>query len=136
MDDIAKDQFAFATRVTRVDDVRDIFIFDELAKNIDAAAHLFRRREFKFRRHDGQFFHVPFVLLLHRSRYCELKQVADRPRDEIFLVLVVILAFFEAAHRLGDVAGDRWLLCNYERLGHEGSQSNPLTGLLQVGDAF
>ena len=29
-----------------------------------------------------------------------------RPRDQIFLVLVVVLAFFEAAERLSDVAGD------------------------------
>src|SRR4030095_13267404 len=75
-------------------------------------------------------------LLFHESRYHEYKQVADRPRDEIFLVLVVILALLEATECLGDIAGNGGLLCNYERLGHGGWQSNPVTGLLQVGDVF
>ena len=136
LDDIAKDQFTFATGVAGIDDIQNVFVFDEFAKNIDPTAHFFCRRKFEFRRHDGQFLHIPLVLCFHRSGYRELEEVTNRPRDEIFLVLVVILALFEATQRLGDVAGNRWLLCNYERLGHGGSQSNPLTGLLQVGDVF
>src|SRR5882724_466043 len=53
LDDIAKDQLTFAPGIACVDDVRDILILDELAKNVDAAAHFFRWREFKFRRHNG-----------------------------------------------------------------------------------
>ena len=44
--------------------------------------------------------------------------MTDRPRDQVFLVLEVVLAFFEAAERLGDVAGDRRFLSNDEGLRH------------------
>ena len=132
LDDVAKDQFAFPARVARIDDVRNIFVFDELAKNIDATAHFFCGLKLEFLRHDRQFLHVPLVLFFHGSGYRQLKQVTDRPRDQIFLVLVVILAFFQAAERLGNVTGHGRLLGNYERLGHKGLESNPVTGFLQV----
>ena len=79
-----------------------------------------RRFKLEFRRHDGKFFHIPFVLLFHGSRNSELEKMTDRPRDQVFLVLVVILAFFESAERLGDIASDRRLLGNDKRLGHGG----------------
>ena len=44
--------------------------------------------------------------------------MTDRPRDQVPVVLVVVLAFLEAAERARDVAGDRRLLSNYEGLGH------------------
>lgn len=136
LDDIAKDQFAFAPRVAGIDNVRHIFVLDELTKNIDARTHSFCRREFKFRGHNGQFLHIPLVLRFHGSGYRQLKELTDGPRNEIFLILVVILAFLEAAERLGDIAGHGWLLGNYERLGHGGWQSNPVRGFLQVGAVF
>jgi hypothetical protein len=59
-----------------------------------------------------------------------------RPRQQILLVVVVILAFLESAERLSDVARDRRLLGNDERLGHEGLESNPVMMLLQVRAKF
>src|SRR5205814_10152467 len=35
LDDIAKDQFTFATGVAGIDDIQNVFVFDKLAKNID-----------------------------------------------------------------------------------------------------
>ena len=61
--------------------------------------------------------------------------MADRPRDQVFLVLVVVLAFLEAAKRFGDVARDRRLLSNDEELGHWGRNRTQL-GRLCKYDAF
>ena len=44
--------------------------------------------------------------------------MTDRPGDHIFLVVVVILTFFESAEGLGDIGGNRRLLGDYEGLGH------------------
>jgi hypothetical protein len=44
--------------------------------------------------------------------------MTDRPRDQVSLVLEIVLAFFETAERLGDVAGDRRFLGNDEGLRH------------------
>ena len=118
LDDVAKDKFAFPAGVARVDDFGNILVFDELAKNIDAATHFLRRLKLKFDRHNGQLLHVPFVLFFHGSRDRERKEMADRPRDQVLLVFVVVLAFLKAAERLGDVARDRRLLSNDEGLGH------------------
>ena len=118
LDDVAEDQFAFPTRVAGIDDLGNIFVFDELSKNVDAAAHFVRWFKLELRRHNGQLLHVPFVLLLHGSRHCELKEMTDCPRDDVFLVVVEVLAFLEAAERLGDVASDRRLLGDYEGFGH------------------
>ena len=106
LDDVAKDQFAFPARVARIDDVGNIFISYELPKNVGAAAHFVGRLKLEFGRHNGQLRHVPFVLLFHGSRHCELKEMTDRPRDHISPVLVIVFAFSEAAERLGDVARD------------------------------
>jgi hypothetical protein len=106
LDDVAEDQFAFATRVAGIDNIGNVFVSDELAKNVGATAHFLRWRKLELSRHDGQLLHVPFVLLFHGSRHCELKEVADRPRDHVSLVLVVVFAFLKAAERLGDIASD------------------------------
>src|SRR5207249_11153418 len=87
-------------------------------KNVDPAAHFFRRLELEFHWHDRQFLHVPLVLFLHGSRHRELKEMADCPRDQVSLVLVVVFAFLEAAERLGDITRNRRLLGNDEGLGH------------------
>ena len=44
--------------------------------------------------------------------------MTDRPRDQISVVLEVVLAFLEPPKGLGDVAGDRRLLGNDEGLRH------------------
>ena len=79
LNDVAEDQLAFPACVACVDYVRNTFVLDEPAEDIDAAAHFFRRLKLKFRRHDGKFFHVPFVLLFHRSRHRKFKEMAYRP---------------------------------------------------------
>src|SRR6266478_6699441 len=53
--------------------IRNIFVSDELAKNIGATGHFLRGLEREFRRHNRQLLHVPFVLVFHRSRDCEFK---------------------------------------------------------------
>ena len=44
--------------------------------------------------------------------------MTDCPRDQVPLVLEIVLAFLEAAKRLGDVASDRRFLGNDEALRH------------------
>ena len=44
--------------------------------------------------------------------------MTDCPRNQVFLVLEVVLPFFEATQCLGDVAGDRRFLSNDEGLRH------------------
>src|SRR5437763_10330537 len=92
--DIPKDQFAFPARVARVNDVGNVFVPDELAKNTDAAAHFLRGLKLEFRRHDGKLLHVPFVLFFHWSMSGGRKEIADRPRARVFLLRVMILTFF------------------------------------------
>ena len=118
MDDVAEDQLAFAASIAGIDDFGNVFASDELSKHADATAHFVRRFKLELGGHDGQFFHVPFVLLFHGSRHSELEEMPDRPRDQVSVVLEIVLAFLEAAERLGDVAGDRRLLSNDEGLRH------------------
>ena len=106
LDDVAEYQLAFTACVAGVDDLGNVFAFDEFSQRADASAHFLRRRKLEFRRHDGQLVHVPFVLLFHRGRHSELEEMTDRPRDQVSVVLEVVLAFLEAAKGLGDVAGD------------------------------
>ena len=106
LDDVAEDQFALAAGVAGIDDLGDVLVSYELSQHADATAHFFRWLKFKLRRHDGELFHVPFVLFFHGSGYRELKELTHGPRDQVSVVLVVILAFFEAAERLGDIARD------------------------------
>jgi hypothetical protein len=44
----------------------------------------------------------------------------------------VVASFGNLAERLSDVASDRRLLGNDERLGHEGLESNPVMAFLQA----
>ncbi len=118
LDDVPKDQFAFPAGVACIDYLQCILVPDQLAKDVGTTGHFVGRLELEFDRHDGQLFHVPFVLCFHGRRHRQFKQVTDRPRDQVFFVLVVVFPFLKAAQRLGDVASDRRLFRNYEGLGH------------------
>src|SRR5207244_11634150 len=104
-----------------------VFASDVVSQSADASAHFLRRRKLEFRRHDQQLVHVPFVLLFHRGRHSELEEMTDRPRDQVSVVLEVVLAFLEAAKGLGDVAGDRRLLGTAEGL-RQGAAIEPTYG--------
>src|SRR5262249_20267211 len=118
LDDVAEDQLSFAASIAGIDNLGNVFVSDELSKHADPTTHFVRRFKLELWGHDREYFHVPFVLLFHGGRDGELEEMTDRPRDQVFLVLEIVLAFLEAAERLGDVAGDRRFLGNDEGLRH------------------
>ena len=119
LDDVAEDQLALASRVAGVDEAAHIPSLHQPQQQVEPLLALLERRQLEVRRNHRQVFERPLAflhLVLVRNR--ELKQMADRGRQQIFFTLEVIALAHEATERARDVGGDRRLLCDDEFFSH------------------
>ncbi len=61
--------------------------------------------------------HLP-ALHIQLTRQAELDQMTDRGRDDVILVLEVVVHFLEATERASEVVRNAGLLGDDERFGH------------------
>ena len=117
---IIEDKLAFAAGVAGIDEKLDVFSRDEFLQSVENVFRLVDRLEFEFLRNDRERFEPPEAVffLVDILGHQELGDVTHRGRDDKIVVLEIVLAFLEAAERLGDVAGDGRLLSNDQGLGH------------------
>jgi hypothetical protein len=88
-------------------------------EDFEAVLVLLDGREIKVRRDDGQTLESPLAARgLHALRRHDGEQMADCRRDDVFVVLEVIVLLLKLAERLADVAGDRRFLRDDEGFAH------------------
>ena len=91
-----ENQFAFPTRIASVDDGADVFAADEFAKCGQLGFGFGNRFKRKFLWQNGKGFHCPaFVFVADFFRVAESDQMTQRPGNDIAVVFVVVLFFFE-----------------------------------------
>ena len=92
---------------------------DELFEDRQAFCAALNRLQIEVRRDDRQTFKRPFALLdVMLLRHNQLEQMPDGGRDDVLVVLEIVLEFLKLSERLADVAGDRRFLCDDESLAH------------------
>src|SRR5262249_24852808 len=115
---------AFAAGVAGVDQRVDILALDQPGQHLQPALGFFDRPQPKVRRGDRQGVEGPSAFLyLKLLRHTELEQMAPRRREDITFALEVVVMLGKAAQRLGDVAGDRRLFCDYQCFTHRKSRT-------------
>ena len=110
-DDIAEDQLPFPPGVTRVDERRHVFAFDQFREDFQARLAFLDGLEVEMRRDDRQAFERPLAPHgLDARRGHDGEQMADGRRDHVLLVLEVVIHPLKSTQRFGDIAGDGRLL--------------------------
>ena len=119
LDEVAENQFAFAPGIAGVDQIGNVFPLDEPFELIKARLRFLDRLQGELVRNDGEIRETPFPPLhVQLARETELDEMTDRGRDDVVLVLEVVLDFFEATERASEIVRDAGLLGDDERFGH------------------
>ena len=86
---------------------------------VEARLGFLDRLERELVRDDREIGEAPFPALhIELARQAELDEMTDRGRDDVVLVLEVVLDLFETAERASEITGDAGFLRDDERLGH------------------
>ena len=119
LDQVAENQFAFAPGVAGIDQIGNVFALDEPLELIKARLRFLDRLQGELVRNDREIRETPFPPLhIQLARETELDEVTDRGRDDVVLVLEVVLDFFEATERASEIVRDAGFLGDDERFGH------------------
>jgi hypothetical protein len=109
---VGEDQLALASGVAGVDDLGEVGAVEEFLQRVEALLAVLDRFQAELLRHDGQGLQAPetVLFLVDVLRHLELHQVAERVRDDVAIVLVVIAFFGDFAEGAREISGHRGLL--------------------------
>jgi hypothetical protein len=121
--DQAEDQLALAARVAGVHHVGDVLALGQLDHRVQARLGLVDRLEVEVRRDHRQVGEAPLAALdVELLGRLDLHQVAHGARDDVLLVLEVLVVLVELAHRRrerpDDVLRDRRFFSDDQCFGH------------------
>ncbi len=124
---VGEDQLAFPPGVAGVDDQVHVVAAELTLDHVHLLlGPLIPDDELEALGDDRQIGHAPFLeLVVVFVRVSELDEMADGPRDDVIRALEIALRFGECARQNAhQVAPNRWLLCDDERLGHESGEGS------------
>src|SRR5205807_6518826 len=97
----------------------NVFPLDEPFELIKARLRFLDRLQGELVRNDREIRETPFPPLhVQLARETELDEMTDRGRDDVVLVLEVVLDFFEATESASEIVRDAGFLGDDERFGH------------------
>ena len=139
LNNVTENQFPFAPGVARIDERSDILALDQLQHRLETRLALLNRQQIKVRRDHRQIRERPFAALhLELFGHANREQMADRRRDDVLVILEVVVMFFKLAERLADVAGDGRFFRDDESFSHvlrpSLSRAPPLAQLIFLGE--
>ena len=105
--DQAENQFAFTPSVAGVDQGGDVLALGEFDYGIQTALGLLNGLEVEVRRDDRQIRKAPFAAFDVKFFWgLDFHQMADRTRDDIGVVLKMVVMLFELTRHRGECAHD------------------------------
>ena len=119
----AENQFAFTPSVAGVDQGGDVFALGEFDYGVQTALGFLNGLEVEVRRDDRQIRKAPFAAFDVKFFWgLDFHQMADRTRDDIGVVLKMVVMLFELTRHRGesahDVLRDRRLFGDHQGFTH------------------
>ena len=120
LDDVAEDQLALAPGVTGIDEAVHVLSFEQLLERLEPRQALLARQQVEVRRDDRQIGQTPLALLgLEGLGTGDFQQMPDRRGDHVLVAFVMVVLFFAAPERLGDVGRNGRFLRDDECFSHD-----------------
>jgi hypothetical protein len=117
--DVIEDQFAFAPRVTGVDQAINILALDQLGQHLEPGLSFLDGGQREVGRNDGEVGKRPFAALdLEFFGATQFQQMTDGGRDDMRLAFEVVVVLGETAQRLGNIGGDGGFFGNDQLFAH------------------
>ena len=126
LQEVVKDQLAFAAGVTGVDDLADVSALEQALDEVESRLGFLDGLESEMIGNDRKVCKAPLAaLLVHLAGQAKFDQVTDRGGDHKIIVLKEVVLLWNFAESAGEVGGDTRLFSDNESFWHviEFSQS-------------
>ena len=119
LQEVMKNQFAFAAGITGVDDFVDVGALEQPLDQVESRLGFFDRLEIEMIRNDRKIGEAPLAaLLVHLAGQTELDQVADGGSDHEIIILEDVVLLGNFAESASEVGRDTRLFSDDESFWH------------------